>query len=186
MGAPASFPGTPSRGFPALPAARWVAASVLLVGGMLAFAASFLPFGQAAYPATDGYPASAVIRLPAQDLARAIDDVVRAPYTHSVGGTGFWAFWLWGAPLILAALGAAALLSRRWTPAARTRVLGVFLVAFGVDLTLVSCVGYLDPIFGSQGATRTLAYGPAVTLLGYLGALVGTIWLTAPADRSRH
>ena len=102
------------------------------------------------------------------------------------GGTGFWAFWLWGAPLILAALGAAALLSRRWTPAARTRVLGVFLVAFGVDLTLVSCVGYLDPIFGSQGATRTLAYGPAVTLLGYLGALVGTIWLTAPADRSRH
>ncbi len=184
MSTPAATPHTPTPSVPAIPAARWLAASMLFVGGILVFAASFLPLGRASYSATDVDPATTLISIPAQELIRVIQNNLSAPASASFVGTGFWAFWLWGAPLILAILGAVALLVRRWSPGTRTRVVSMFLVVLGLGLTLVSCWGYLNPIFGYQGAIRTLAYEPVVAAVGYLSALAGATWLTATATRS--
>jgi hypothetical protein len=166
-------------------APRWFAAGALLVGGALAFIASFLPLGRATSPGSGGNPTSTSFRIPAHELATVVGVNVQVP-NGGIVGTSFWAFSLWGAPVMLAALGGALLLARRWTPAPRVRVVGVILVAVGAGFTVLSCWGYLYPVFGSQGATRTLEYGPGVALFGYLCALAGMIWLPVLPRRSRR
>src|SRR5690349_22463600 len=94
---------------------RRLAAGVLLAGGALAFAATFLPLGYATYRATAGEIAGTTTFIPAQNLTVAIQFNVRYPQESDIGGTCFWAFVLWGAPLILAAAGLILLLARRWT-----------------------------------------------------------------------
>jgi hypothetical protein len=184
MSAPvSSLPASPSRAAP-IPIARWLAAGSLILGGAAAFVASFLPFGRATRPATAATPASTTVVILAQDLTAAIEHAQRSSDAYSVGSTGLWAFWLWGTPLVLVTLGAVALLLRRWTPGPRTRIIGLFVVAVGVGFILASCLEYLAPISGPQGATQTLAYGPAVASLGYLCALVGAIWLPAAARQA--
>jgi hypothetical protein len=164
---------------------RWSAASALLAGGALAFMATFVPLGRATYPAASGEPASTSLSIPGQDLATAVRVNLRAP-NGGIIGTLFWAFALWGVPLYLAALGGALLLIRRWTPAPRVWAVALILVELGAGFTIVSMWGYLNPIFGSQGATRALEYGPGVSLIGYLCALAGTIGLPFLARRSRR
>ncbi|HEX6540156.1 MAG TPA: hypothetical protein VF040_00245 [Ktedonobacterales bacterium] len=171
---------------PASSAPRWRAASLLLVGGLLAFAASFLPLGQAAYSAAYGDRAMTIVSVPARELLTVIQVNLRAPGESIISGTYFWGFAIWGAPLILAAIGLALFLARRWTPTARTWVPALALILLGAGFTLVSCWFYLYPFFGSQGATRTLAYGPAAALLGFLIALAGTIMTARLRTSSRY
>ena len=185
MSPPAASPLTSPSGSPRSGGLRWFAASVLLVGGALAFIATFLPLGRATYPAASGEPASTSFSIPGQDLARVVAVNLSAP-NGGIIGTLFWAFALWGVPLFLAAVGGALLLARRWTPAPRVWAVGLILVELGAGFTIVSIWGYLNPILGSQGATRTLEYGPGVSLFGYLCALAGTICLPFLARRSRR
>jgi hypothetical protein len=182
---PAASPPTLPSGSARIRVPRWFAANALLVGGALAFIASFLPLGQTTDLASGGSPASTSFWIPAQELVTVVGFNAQAP-DEGIVGTSLWAFTLWGAPVMLAALGGTLLLARRWTPAARVRVVGVILVAVGAGFTVLSCWGYLNPFFGSQGATRTLEYGPGVALLGYLCAQAGTIWLPVLPRRSRR
>lgn len=157
---------------------RRVAASVLFAGGAVAFAATFLPLGYATYPATYGEIARDTTFIPAQNLMVAIQFNVQYPRESDIGGTSFWAFVLWGAPLILAAAGLALLLARRWTPRLRVWIVALILLLLGAGYVLVSCNFYVYPFFGLQGATaHTLTYGAGLSLLGYLAALAGVIWL---------
>jgi hypothetical protein len=165
----------PLSGASGLP--RRVAAGVLSAGGALAFAATFLPLGYATYPATYG-AATATTEIPAQNLIRVIQFNVRYPQESSFIGTCFWAFLLWGAPLILAAAGLVRLLARRWIPRLRVWIATLIVALLGGGYVLVSCNFYVYPFFGLQGATaHTLTYGAGLSLLGYLAALVGVIWL---------
>lgn len=92
----------------------------------------------------------------------------------------------WSAPLILVVLGVAALLKRRWMPSAPARILMWLLTLLGLGFTIVLCWGYMNPIFGSQGATRSLSIGAFVTIAGYIIALVGVIALPATATKTRR
>jgi hypothetical protein len=165
---------------------RRIATRVVLVGGTLAFLASFLPLGYASYPANSTYSQGATTNatIPAQDLIAAIQFNLRFPQESSIGGTCVWAFLLWGAPLILAAAAVTFLLKPGWFARVGARIIGlvlillVLLVLLGTGYTLVSCQFYLYPFFGLQGATHALAYGAGVALFGYLSALMGIIWLT--------
>jgi hypothetical protein len=64
----------------------------LPIGGAVAFGAAFLPFWQAAYPATDIDPAVIVLHIPAQDLTSVVSENVNDPASASFLGTVFWAF----------------------------------------------------------------------------------------------
>lgn len=163
-----------SASFASLRARRWFAASALMVGGALVIGGTFLPLGQAASPAIYGEPASTLTDIPAHDLTLWLIQMLRTPYRLSVS-TAIWAFFLWGAPAILAAIGLALLWARRWRPASGSMIAGLSLVALGAGVIALSCVGYLHPYFGSQGAARTLGYGPAVEFAGYLLALIGIL-----------
>lgn len=160
------------------PSARPVAASALLVGGMLAFAASFLPLGQSFYPGGFGEPASTQVTVPAQFVATSFAVALRH-HVFSLSETLLWPLALWGAPLVLAALGIGVLLAPIRRLRARTRILGLLLVVLGAAFVILMCLAHQSPFFGSQGAILTLTYGPVVGLLGYLGALVGIIRLPA-------
>jgi hypothetical protein len=166
--------------------ARRVAASVLLIGGAAAFGASFLPFWQAACPATAIDPAVVILHVPAQNIVDIVQDNLRDPASAGFGNTAFLAFLVWGVPLILVALAVAALLMRRRMPGMLARVLTLLFVIVGLGFTLVSCLGYLNPVFGSQGATRSLSYGAGTQVVGYLDALVDVIWLSATSTRSQR
>ena len=154
-----------------------IAASALLVGGALAFTATFLPLGQTAYVATEHDPATTIAEIPAHDLITAIQFNVQYPQESSIGGTCFWGFVLWGAPLVVVAIGLSLLLARRWIPPAGSLIACLALILLGVGYNIISCSFYLHPFFGSQGATRTLEYGADLAFLGYFVALVGIIWL---------
>jgi hypothetical protein len=52
---------------------RAIAASVLLVGSLLAIVGSFLPLGQATYPALDGDPATTIVEIPGQTIIKVIE-----------------------------------------------------------------------------------------------------------------
>lgn len=179
------MPSSPASTSSAQPTARYVAASVLVVGGALAFGASFLPFWEAAYPATNIDPAVVNVHVPAAELIAIVQDNLSYPASASFVGTAFLVLMIWGAPLLLATLGVASLLKRRWTPGIPARVLMPLLATVGLGFTAVMCWGYMNPIFGSQGATRSLSYGTGVTIAGYVVALVGAIWLPATAARLR-
>jgi len=159
-------------------ARRWRAAGALVAGGALAIGGTFLPLGQAVYPAMSGEPASMFTDIPAHDLTLWLVEMLRTPYRLSVS-TIIWAIFLWGAPSLLAAIGLALVWARRWRPTWRSVLAVLTLVALGAGFTALSCVGYLHPFFGSQGASRTLGYGPAVEFAGYLLALMGTRLLPA-------
>ncbi len=157
---------------------RRIAACVLFAGGALALAATFLPLGYATYPASYGEIASTTLEIPAHDLIVAIQYNVQYPRESDIGGTCFWAFLLWGAPLILAAAGLVLLLARRWNPRRRVWIVTLIVALLGAGFMLVSCQFYVYSFFGLQGATaHTLTYGAGLSLLGYLAALVGIIWL---------
>ncbi|HEY7339813.1 MAG TPA: hypothetical protein VH591_02935 [Ktedonobacterales bacterium] len=169
--------GTPGTfGASSLP--RWIAASVLLAGGALAFAATFLPLGYATYPADYGEIATTTFEIPAQNLITVIQFNLRSPGESSIIGTCAWMFLLWGAPLILAAAGLGLLLADRWRPRLRVWFVALIVALVGAGYVLVSCQFYVYPFFGLQGATaHTLTYGADLSFLGYLAALVGVIWL---------
>ena len=162
--------------------ARFWAAGLLLVGGAVAFVASFLPLGQIAFPAIADEPATTIIEIPGQTLALMVQQTIQAPYRASIEGcllfAGFWA-----APLLLAAIGVALLVSRQ-PVRARIWVFGLLLILLGAGITALYCVLYL---FISHGEViqpkATLDYGPAVALSGYLVALVGVIWLALRRSR---
>ncbi|HEY7339814.1 MAG TPA: hypothetical protein VH591_02940 [Ktedonobacterales bacterium] len=142
------------------------------MGGAVAFAASFLPLGQIAFPAIAGEPATTIVEIPGQMLAL----MVQTPYRLSIEGcllfAGFWA-----APLLLAAIGVSLLIRRR-PGRARIWVFGLLLILLGAGITvLYSALYLLFPQGEVIHPKATLAYGPAVALFGYLTALVGVIWL---------
>jgi hypothetical protein len=168
---------------PPYAAPRSLEAGALLLGGALAFAASFLPLGQAVYPAD--FHQTPIVTIPARELATVIGNNLHDPASASFVGTGFWTFALWGAPLGLAVLGLLALLRRQAPASGRSasQIVSMLLVVVGAGFTLVSCWGYLTPIFGSGGATRSLVYGPAVALLGYLSAVWGLRRRPGPAGQ---
>jgi hypothetical protein len=174
-----------SRGIPASSPASpaWTrAASVLLVGGVLAFIATFLPLGTAVYP---NDPAPPIVTVPAEQLATALRFNLQNPASSSISSTLGWAALLWGIPISLMALGAALLLWRHRVRVPRMRprqmrlvlVLGLVLGFLGAGFTLLSIEFYRYPFFGLQGWTRSLEYGAAVAVCGYLCALVGLVWL---------
>jgi hypothetical protein len=164
---------------------RWFAAGALLLGGGLAFIATFLPLGQTTYPAASGQPASTSLSIPGQDLTKAVE-VNFSARSGGILDTVFWAFTLWGVPLFLAALGGALLLARRWTPAPRVWAAALVLIELGAGFTLVSTWVYLNITIGTGGAIRSLEHGPGVSLFGYVCALAGTIALPFFARRSRR
>lgn len=168
-------------------APHWIAAAALFTGGAIAFSATFLPLGQAAYFATAHDPATTVAEIPAQDLITTIQFNARYPQESSIGGTCFWGIALWGAPLILATIGLTLLIARRWTPRPRMWIVSLILLLLvlllGAGYVIVSSAFYLTPFFGRQGAVRTLEYGAAISLLGYFVTLVGVIWLAFQRTR---
>jgi len=145
------------------------------VGGVLAFAATFLPLVYLTYPATHGR-INASPQIPAQVFI----GVTRFPqgYAHaqasSIIGAGIWAFLLWGTPIILAILGLTLLLARRWTPGLGIWIVALILVLLGVGWTLVSCL-FVVNLAGA--VVQVFTYGAGMSLLGYLAALVAAIWL---------
>jgi hypothetical protein len=152
------------------------------VGGAVAFIASFLPLGQIAFPAIADEPATTIVEAPGQTLALMFQQMVQAPYRGTIEGcllfAGFWA-----APLLLAAIGVA-LLVRRQPVRARIWVFGLLLILLGAGITVLYCALYLLFPHGEVIQPKaTLDYGPAVTLLGYLLALVGVIWLALHRSR---
>jgi hypothetical protein len=159
-------PASPS-GAPGLGGRRALAATALLVGGILAGAGLFLPWVRVHYPAVAGDPALTVYDLPGRVLAQALHDAVFAPHRFSLGLLVD-AQVLLDVPLLFAVLGAIAVLSRGWVPSRRLRVVGVVLAAAGAAWSImtayvfVNIVGSFDVVRG----TRTLQQGAGVTLLG--------------------
>src|SRR5690349_1501054 len=124
---------------------RQIAACVLLAGGALAFAATFLPLGYATYPATSGEIATTTVEIPAQTLITVIQFNLRYPGNSSIIGTCTWAFLLWGAPLVLAAIGLVSLLAGRWRPRLRVWIVALIMALVGAGYVLVSCQFYVYP-----------------------------------------
>ncbi len=161
---------------PASNAPRRIAASALFVGGALAFGATFLPFGQLAWPAIADEPASTVIAIPGRDLATSI--AAQAHFLTIASSTCLLIGGLWGAPLIVAVIGVALALSPRWTPTGRTWAPALLLVLLGAGVTGLYCAAFLAFPHGEVIQPKaTLHYGAGVALLGYVIALLGVIWL---------
>lgn len=160
---------------PASRVSRWRAAGALIVGGALAFSATFLPFGQLAWPAISGEPATTIVDIPGRDLATSIG--VQAHYLALASSTCLLIGGLWGAPLILLAIGVVLFLARRWMPTGRTWASALLLIFLGAGVTVLYCAAFLFFPHGEVIQPKaTLQYGPGVALLGYLLALVGVIW----------
>ena len=155
---------------------RAAAAVGLIAGGGLALLATFLPRGQADYAASFGDAALTIVSIPARDLLT----IWRFNLQHPDGGivgTSFSTLIVWGVPIALAMIGTVLLAEPGWSPTWRARVGTMVLAVIGVCFLGLSCLGFLYPLFGSQGATRTLEYGAGVAALGYLCALAGAIGL---------
>ncbi len=163
-------------GHPATDRLRRMAAGLLLAGGVLAFAASFLPLGQIAYPAIADEPVTTFVEVPGQALAIIIQQTAQAPYRLSID-TCLLLVGEWAAPLLLAVIGLS-LLIRRQPVSSRLWVSGLLLILSGAGFTVLYCAIYLLFPHGEVIVPKaTLDYGPAVTLLGYLIALTGVIGL---------
>lgn len=143
----------------------------LLAGGALAFAGSFLPLATITTPPTPQYsePGSAFTYIPAQSAAR----IFLAPDTCLIS------FAIWGAPLVLAALGVWMLLARRVTLRTGTLIAGLLLILLGVMYVLLFSALYLYPRGGVIPSHATLGPGPFVMLAGYLITLFALIELFA-------
>jgi hypothetical protein len=148
------------------------------VGGALVFLATFLPLGRADYPATSGDAALTILSVPAHDLVTIWGFNLRQPDAGFVS-TSIETLLLWGVPTALLGIGVALAAPPGWTPTWRARASTVGLAVIGASFLGISCWGYLTPIFGYQGAVRTLEYGAGVAALGYACALGGAIGLAA-------
>ena len=172
---------------------RQLAVGALLAGSLAAFVSSFLPFGRATYQSdiyTPGPPIRVEIFVTAQDLIEVLQVSIQNPGNLlNLAITLIWAFLVWGIPLVLLALGAAALWRRPRHHRATVYFVGLLLVLIGAGYTLLTCISYesyLYPWFGSLPAlTRTLEYGSLVTLLGYLSAFVAIVWSWWSSRRTR-
>jgi hypothetical protein len=160
---------------------RQFAAGALLVGGLAAFVSSFLPFGKATYHADlylfPGQPIRVVFYVPAQDLIGRLQ-----PYGPAI--VLIWGFVVWGIPLVLLTLGAAALWQRPGRPQATEYFVGLLLLLIGAGYTLLTRISfdfYLYPSIAYVNVdgfiAQTVEYGSLVTLLGYLSAFVAIVWL---------
>jgi hypothetical protein len=159
----------------------------LLVGGILAAVGLFLPWVRVHYPAIAGDPAVTFYDLPGRSVAQALHDVVFAPHRFSLGLLVD-AQILLDVPLLFAVLGAIAMLSRGWVPSRRLRVVCALLAAAGAVWTIMTAYVFVN-IVGSDDmvrTARTLQPGAGVTLLGYLCALLGMLWLPSRLQPSRH
>ena len=161
---------------------RRIAAGLLVAGGVLAFAASFFPLGQLAYPAVADEPATTFVEIPGQTLALVVQQTAQAPYRLGMETCLLFAG-VWAAPLLLAAIGVLLLVSRQPTRA-RIWVFGLLLILLGAGVTVLYCALYLLFPHGEVIQPKVmLEYGPAVVLSGYLLALVGVIWLAVQRPR---
>lgn len=160
---------------------RRIAAGLLFAGGALAFIATFLPLVYLTYPDThgriDGDPEiPALIFIGFAQFYRQ-DSYLQTP---TVIAMCVWAFLMWGFPLILAIVGLALLVARRWTPGWRLWTVGLILVLLGIGWMIVSCLFFVN----LQGAVvQVITYGTGLTLFGYLAALTGVTWLTLQRSR---
>ncbi|HEU0026395.1 MAG TPA: hypothetical protein VFQ25_04705 [Ktedonobacterales bacterium] len=163
-------------GLPGNTTLRRVTGATLLAGGILACIAAFLPFMRTEWPAIAGDPAGGVTTYLIQPLLTRGDPPVMM--AKSALGAGLL---LLGAPLGLAALGAATIWARRRAPGRRGFFVAFPLVALGTAYALVNAAISFFPVWDSGIGTRRLEYGAYVMFLGYLLALVGTILLPSIA-----
>jgi hypothetical protein len=140
--------------------------------------ATFLPLGRAAYPATSRDAALTILSIPARDLVTIWGFNLRQPDAGIIS-TGIETLLLWGVPAALVGIGITLAATPGWTPTWRSRTATVGLAVIGAGFVGISCWGYLTPIFGYQGAVRTLEYGAGVAALGCVCTLGGAIGLAA-------
>ena len=157
------------------------AGSLLVVGGALAFLASFLPLGQASFPPVEGDPATTLVTIP----ARALLEMVQSP-TRLLGLSSlFELIGQWGLPLALAALGLVVLLVPRWRQM-RGHAFVVVLAGLGIIFVLLKCLIFVAFTHLGNLVTPSTSFGigPFIALLGYVCAGVGAVRLpVAPASR---
>jgi hypothetical protein len=204
---PAS-PSLPPPSSSRIPRRRWLVASALLLGGLLTGVAPFLPWVQFDLFPFAGEPARTYFAVPAQVFAALVYVLVfsvldrgSAPDWSGIAATValviFVAFVFWGVPMALAARGAAVLWKRHAVPTPGTWISSLIFVAVGVAGTIFLCWLYLLYLFAGwdttffthpefRRPTLTLEYGLGVSLLGYLCALVGTVWLAFLPRPSRR
>ncbi len=160
---------------------RRFAGLALLAGGLLAGAASFLPWVQRTVTAGGHKHATTSSHTAARDLVDVIQQTMHAPDSVATYGNaindGMAAFAMWGVPLLLFLFGLSVLLTRTWAPRLRTRVFYLLLVGGNVAFTLLLVWLYSTTHVDSGAVTTTRQIGPAVALLGDLFALVGILWL---------
>lgn len=159
---------------------RQVGASALLLGGILAGIASFLPWVRSAYPAVAGEPASTVFASPGQDLARVVHDSLTAPYRLLSIETPLELLLFWVVPILLAAIGVS-FLRRNRAPRRRTWIGSLILALLGAAWTILFALLLVSLLgaFSVNRPTNTLEYGPGVALLGYLLAFAGALLMRA-------
>ena len=172
-----------SRAPYSLPAAaaapRRLAALLLLVGGVLAGIAWFVPWVHVAWSAIDDEPAGAITVIPGRDLVQVLLRTLQTPRTFTLG-TVFELLLAWGVQFLLVALAIASLFApHRVALSQRARISAVILTVCAVGwVGLVSWFSLARPYFDLVATTNTLQAGPIVALLGYGCALAGLIWLT--------
>jgi hypothetical protein len=163
-----------------MPSKRQFGAIALLLGGILAAIASFLPWVRSFYPAVADEPASTVFASPGQSLALTVQTSLTAPYRLLSIETPLELLLFWVVPILLAAIGIS-FLQRDRAPKRRTWVGCLILALLGGAWTILFAfllVSFLGA-FSVIRSTNTLEYGPGVGLLGYLCAFVGALLLRA-------
>jgi hypothetical protein len=152
---------------------------MLLVGGGLSLAATFVPYVKVYYPGGGLDPASTTYVVPGLL-------VIHAAVVNGVQSDGFGllsacgqALMVWGAPLALLALGLCVLHAfrvRRPIASFSSRIPGIGLVVVGVLMTLL-ITAFLDAPFLDYQEIYTPFIGPLVALLGYGLALASLLRL---------
>jgi hypothetical protein len=161
---------------------------MLLVGGGLSLAATFLPYVKVYYPGGGLDPASTTYVEPGLLVIHAA--VVNGLQSGVFGllSTCVVALLVWGAPLALLAIGLSAFRAfrvRRPIVSFSLRTPGIVWVVVGVLMTIL-ITGFLDTPFLAYQEIYTPFIGPLVALLGYGFALAGLLRLPrrAAPDRS--
>jgi hypothetical protein len=169
------------------------AGGLLLVGGLLAFVASLLPYERViVFDTLFGPPDPPVVVTLSGDVGDLVDNALLSSGLQQLGVAAVAlvaALVAWGTPLVLATVGGAALVRRQ--PALsrrRTRVLIRVLVGAVCAWWLLDTAVYLA--FRALGAQDTMQVGYWMLCLGYLCALVGAIRLPgsrqSPSPSPRH
>jgi hypothetical protein len=153
-----------------MPGKRQNGAIAILLGGILAAIASFLPSVRTVYPAVLDEPASTVSYSPGQSLVR--------PLQLS----------LLVAPIVLAAVGVSVLRRVDTAPRPCVWIASLMLALLGAAWTILIAMLLFSLVggFSVPRHTNTLEAGPALALLGYLCAFVGALLLrAAPMPQTR-